>query len=95
MCSTTSDLSYAEEVSALILCNLVLHIPDEGAKRLDWFQEHRDAEGGLGEASSTEVPHKQGPGEELMCEDEPEDADDEDADDEDTDEESVSSSDSL
>ena len=95
MHSTTSDLLCVEEVSALALCNLVLCIPDEGARRLYQFGEHRDAEGGVGEASSTEVPHKEGPGEELMHEDEPEDADDEDVDDEDMDEESASSSGSL
>ena len=81
-----------EEVYALALCNLVPGIPDEGARRLDWFGEHRDAEGGVGEASSTEVPCEEGPGEELMHEEEPEDADDEDGDDKDMDEESMSSS---
>ena len=75
-----------------MLCNPVPHIPDEGARRLDQFGEHRDAEGGVGEASSTDVPHKEGPGEELMCEDELEDTDDEDMDDEDKDEDSISSS---
>ena len=90
--STTSNLSHVEEVSALVLCNLVLHIPDEGAIRLDRFGEHRDLEGGVGEASSVEVPHKEGLGEELMCEDELEDTDDEDADDEDMDDVSMSSS---
>ena len=79
--STTSDLSCVEEVSALALCNLVPCIPDEGASRLDQFGEHRDMEGGLGEASSTEVPCVEGLGEESMHEDEPEDADDEDTDD--------------
>ena len=72
-----------------MLCNLVPRIPDEGARRLDQFGEHRDAEGGVEEASSTEVPHKEGPGEESMCEDEPEDVD------EDTDKENMSSSGSL
>ena len=75
-----------------MLCNLVLYIPDEGARRLDWFGEHLDAEGDVMEASSTEVPQKEGPGEESMCEDELEDVDDEDTDDENTDEESTSSS---
>ena len=89
---TRSDLSCMEGVSALVLCNLVPCIPDEGASRLDWFGEHRDAEGGVGEASSTEVPHKEGLEEESMCEDEPEDTDDEDMDDEDTDDMSTSSS---
>ena len=92
MHGTTSDLSCVEEVSALTLCNLVPHIPDNGARSLDWFGEHRDVERGVGEASSTEASHKEGPGEELMHEDEPEDADDEDADDKDMDEENMSSS---
>ena len=48
---TTSNLSYMEEVSTLTLCNLVLHIPDEGASRLDQFGEHRGVEGGVGKAS--------------------------------------------
>ena len=78
---TTSDLLCTEEVSTLVLCNLVLCIPDEGASRLDRFREHRDAEGGVGEASSTEVSCEEGPGEESMHEDKPEDADDEDTDD--------------
>ena len=92
VCSTTSDLSGVEGVSTLALCNLVLCIPDEGASRLDQFGEHRDAEGGVGEASPTEVPREEGLGEESMHEDEPEDADDEDVDDEDTDNASASSS---
>ena len=92
MHGTTSDLSCAEEVSALILYNLVPHAPNKGAKRLDQFGDHRDAEGGVGEASSTEFPHEEGPREESMCEDKPEDAGDKDGDDEDTDEESMSSS---
>ena len=92
---TTSDLSCVEEVSALVLCNLVLHIPDEGASRLDWFGEHRDVEGGVGEASPTEVPCEEEPGEESMHEDELEDANDEDVDDEDMDKESASSSSSC
>ena len=29
---TTSNLSWAEEVSALMLCNTVGHVPDEGAE---------------------------------------------------------------
>ena len=89
---TVSNLSCMEEVSPLMLCNLVPSIPDEGASRLDWFGEHRDVEGSVGEASSTEVPHEEGPGEELMHEDELEDTEEGDTDDEETDEESVSSS---
>ena len=94
MHGTTSDLSHAEEVSALVLYNLVLHIPDEGVKRLDWFGEHRDTEGGVGEAASTEVSHEEGIEDESMCEDKGEN-DREDADDEDADEESESSSSSA
>ena len=81
-----------EEVSALMLCNLVPRIPEKGARRLDQFGEHRDIEGGVGEASSTEVPHGEGPGEEWMCENELEDTDDEDVDDKGMEEESMSSS---
>ena len=57
---TTSDLSWVKEVSALVLCNLVPYIPDEGAKRLDRFGEHRDMEGSVGQAPSAEVPHEEG-----------------------------------
>ena len=81
MCSTTSDL-LSMEVSALMLCNLVPCVPDEGTKRLDWFGEHRGLEGGVGEASSTEVPHGEGLEDESMYEDDGEDADDKDADEE-------------
>ena len=91
VCGTTSDLSCTDVVSTLTLCNLVLCIPDEAASRLDQFGEHRDVEG-VGEASLTEVTQKEGLGEELMCEDEPEDADDEDVDDKDTDNTITSSS---
>ena len=94
MRGTISDLSHAEEVSALTLCNLVPHIPDKGAKRLDWFGEHRDVEGGVGEAASTEVSCKEGMEDESMCEDKGEN-DEEDADDKDADEESESSSSSM
>ena len=87
-----NDLLHVEEVSALMLCNLVPRTPDEGAIRLDQFGEHRDMESGVGEASLTEVPCEEGLGEESMHEDEPEDADDQDADDEDIDNVSVSSS---
>ena len=69
--STTSDLSQEGEVSALVLCNLVPCIPDKGAKRLDWFGEHTDAGGGVGE-----VPCDKGLEDEPMCEDDGEDADD-------------------
>ena len=79
---TTSDLSHVEEVSAPVLCNLVLHVPDEGAKRLDQSGEHRDTEGGVGEASSAEVPHEEGLEDESMQEDIGEDTDDEDVDEE-------------
>ena len=65
---------------ALTLSNLVLCIPDEGVKRLDQFGEHRDAEGGVGEASSTEVPCEERMEDESMHEDDREDADGEDAD---------------
>ena len=68
VCSTISDLLHMEEVSALVLCNRVLCIPDEGAKRLDWFPEHGDMEGGVGEASSTEVPYEEGLEDESMHE---------------------------
>ena len=81
-----------EEVSALALCNLVLCISDEGASRLDWFGEQKDAEGGVGEASSTSIHHEEELGEESMHEDEPEDANDEDVDGKDTDKVSMSSS---
>ena len=91
MQSTTSDLSCIEEVSALALCNLVPRVPDEGVKRLDWFGDHRDVEGGVGESASIEVSHKEGMEDESMCEDEGE-KNGEDTDDEDTDEESESSS---
>ena len=83
MHATPSDLSRMEEVSALMLCNLVLHILDEGVQRLDQFWEHRDAEGGVGEAASTEVSCKEGMEDESMHEDKGEndraDADDKDA----------------
>ena len=81
VCSTTNDLSRTEEVSTLMMCNLVPHVPYEGASRLDQFGEHRDTEGGVGEASLTEVPCKEGLEEELMHKDELEDADNEDMDD--------------
>ena len=84
-----------EEVSALTLCYLVQCIPDEGAKRLDQFGEHSDVEGGVREASSTEVPCEEGLEDESMHENNREDADDEDTDDEDVDEESESSSGSV
>ena len=45
-----------------------------------WFGEHRDAEGGVGEASSTEVPCEEGMEDESMHGDDGEDADDEDVD---------------
>ena len=77
MCGTTSDLSCMEEVSALVLCNLVPCIPDEGVKRLDWFGEHRDTEGGVGEASLTEVPCVEGMEDTSMCGDDGEDMDEE------------------
>ena len=92
--STTSDLSHTEEVSGLTLCNLVPRIPDEGVKRLDWFGEHSDAEGGVEEAASTEVSWEEGMEDESMHEDEGEN-DGEDADDEDADKESESSSSSM
>ena len=91
---TTSDLSCMEEVSALTLCNFILHVPDEGVKRLDEFGEHRDVEGCVGEAASTEVPLEEGMEGESMCEDEGEN-DREDAEDEDADEESENSSSSA
>ena len=75
VCSTMSDLSHAEEVSTLALCNLVLHIPDKGDKRLDWFREHRNAEGSV-EASSTEVSYEERIENESTLEDDGEDADD-------------------
>ena len=65
-----------------MLCNLVPCIPDKGAKRLDQFGEHRKAEGGVGEPSSTGVPCKEGLEDESMCEDDREDADDKDVDEE-------------
>ena len=99
MCGTISDLSRAKEVSALMLCNMVLHIPDEGAERLDRFGEHRDINergGGVREASSAEVHHEEEVEEETMGEDDEEEEgheeDDEYTDDEDGDEESQSHS---
>ena len=65
-------------------------VPDKGVRRLDQFGKHRDMEGGVGEASSTEVPHEEGMEDESMYEDDRQDADDED-----TDEESESSSSSM
>ena len=94
MHGTTSELLLAEEVSALALCNLVLHVLHEVARRLNQFGEHRDANergGGVGEACSAEASHEEGLEEEPTCEDEPmcedesmseddgEDMDDEDA----------------
>ena len=94
MCHTTSDLSRAEEVSALALCNMVLCVLDKGAERLDKFREHRYANkrgGGVGEASSVEVPLKEKVEEESMGENDGEEEgheeDDEDTDDEYTDDE--------
>ena len=59
VCSTTSDLSWTEDMLALALCNMVPHNPDVGAKRLDRFGECRDEKerGGVKEASSAETPH--------------------------------------
>ena len=91
VCGTTSDLSHVEEVSALALCNLVPHVPDEGVQRLDWFGKHRDMEGGVGEAASTEDFQEEGMEDESMHEDEGEN-NGEDVDDEETDEKSESSS---
>ena len=90
--STIFDLSQEEEMSALALCNMVPHILDEGAKRLDRFGEHRDKneKDGAEEAFSTEVPHEEEVEEETMDKghkEEDEDADDEDTDDDDVDEE--------
>ena len=58
MHGTTSDLSQAEEMSALPLCNIVLCILNEGAERLDRFGECRDKNGrdGTGETPPSEAP---------------------------------------
>ena len=54
MCGTASDLSWSEEMSALVLCNMVPHILDEGAERLVRFRECRDEKerDGVEEASA-------------------------------------------
>ena len=83
-------------MSALVLCNMVPCIPDEGAERLDRFGECRNGKGrdGAEQASSTEVPSKENMEEETMVEDgeeeEGHEEEDEDADDEDADEENES-----
>ena len=94
MHSTASDLSWAEEMSALELCNMVPGILDEGAERLDRFGEckgKRKKDSGK-EASAAEASHEEEVEEETMDEDdreeegheeEDEDMEDEDADDED------------
>ena len=95
---TANDLSQAEEISALVLCNMVPHIPDKGAERLDRFGECMDENerDGVKEASSAEAPHEEEVEEQTMDEDdreeEDEDMDDEDVDDEDRDEDSESHS---
>ena len=67
---TASVLSWVEEMSALALCNMVLHILDEGVERLGRFGEHRDEnkKDGAEEASSTEAPHEEEVEEETMDE---------------------------
>ena len=91
MCGTASDLSLAEEMLALALCNMVLHIPDEGAERLDRFGEHRDKNerDGVEETSPPKAPLEKEVEEETMDEGSKEDDDkdgckeeDEDADEE-------------
>ena len=89
---TAPPVIFCMQMRYLHLCCV---ISNEGASRLHWFGEHRNVKGGVGEDSSTEVPHEEGPGEESMCEDGLEDTDDKDMDDEDTDDESMSSSGSL
>ena len=85
-------------MSALVLCNMVLHIPDEGAERLDRFRECRDERGRDSgeETSSAEVPHEEEVEAETMDEDDREEEgckeDDEGADAEDWGEESKSHS---
>ena len=101
VCSTASDLSQVKEMSALALCNMVPHIPDEGAERLDRFRECRDErwrdsgeEASAAEAHEEEVEAEtmdEDDREEEGCKEEDEDADD-DADDEDGGEESESHS---
>ena len=79
MCGTASDLLWVEEMSALVLCNTVPCIPDEGAERLDRFGECRDEKerDGVREMCTAEAPHK-----EEGHEEEDEDMDDEDGDEE-------------
>ena len=96
--STASDLSWVEEMSALALCNMVPHVPDEGAERLDRFGECRDKNerDGVKEESSAEAPHEEEAEEQTMDEDDREEEghkeEDENANDEDGDEERVSHS---
>ena len=70
MCSTGSYLLWAEEMSALALCNMVPHILDEGAERLDRFGECRDEieRDGAEETSPPEAPHEKEVEEETMDE---------------------------
>ena len=78
MCNTASDLLWAEELSALVLSNMVPQCLDEGPERLHKFGECRDKEGagkygtspltGTRDASPPEAPCKETMEEEIMDE---------------------------
>ena len=80
---TASILSWVEEMSALVLCNMVLCVTDEGAGRLNRFRECREEN----ERDCKEEVEEQTMDEDNREEEGYEDVDDEDADDEDMDDE--------
>ena len=70
VCSTTNDLSWVEEESALALCNIVPHSPCAQSERLNRFRQDRvrddteEEEDAKEQAPPPEGPHEEGAEEE-------------------------------